>query len=338
MCSSCILCSERKSQSLLGQFTAQELAVLKLGVSTIVSDDIEQKYEDIFHGIGKLENYKLKFHINSEVEPIAQRMYIIPFTIREKVSRKLDELESQNIIEKVNDQTPWVSPVIVVPKPSGDIRLCVDMREANKVIIRQRHPIPTVDDILHRMNGGECFSTMDLKYGFHQIELEESSREITTFVTHKGLYRYKRLMLGISAASEKYQQVISQVFRDIEGVQSISDDIVVFGRTKEEHDRRLVQDLDRIREKKLILNKDKCEFGMDNITFMGLMLSKNGIGPTSDRVKDLVNAAEPKNASEVKSFLGLVNFIARYIANLATISEPLRKLTRKNEQFCCVKE
>ena len=112
-------------------------------------------------------------------------------------------------------------------------------------------------------------------------------------------------MLGISAASEKYQQVISQVFRDIEGVQSISDDIVVFGRTKEEHDRRLVQDLDRIREKKLILNKDKCEFGMDNITFMGHMLSKNGIGPTSDRVKDLVNAAEPNNASEVKSFLGV---------------------------------
>ena len=96
----------------------------------------------------------------------------------------------------------------------------------------------------------------------------------------------------------------------------------------------MVQVLDRIREKKLTLNKDKCEFGMDKFTFMGHMLSKNGIGPTSDRVKDLVNAAEPKNASEVKSFLGLVNFSARYIPNLATISEPLRKLTRKNEQFC----
>jgi hypothetical protein len=141
-------------------------------------------------------------------------------------------------------------------------------------------------------------------------------------------------MFGISAAPEKYQQVISQVFHDIEGVQNISDDIVVFERTKEEHDKRLVQVLNRIREKKLTLNKDKCEFGMDTITFMGHMLSKNGIGPTSDRVKDLVNAAEPKNASEVKSFLGLVNFSARYIPNLATISEPLRKLTRKNEQFC----
>jgi hypothetical protein len=93
---------------------------------------------------------------------------------------------------------------------------------------------------------------MDLKYGFHQIELGESSREITTFVTHKGLYRYKMLMFGISAAPEKYQQVISQVFHDIEGVQNISDGIVVFGRTKEEHDKRLVQVLNRTREKKHI--------------------------------------------------------------------------------------
>lgn len=96
--------------------------------------------------------------------------------------------------------------------------------------------------------------------------------------------------------------------------------------------------MDRIREKKLTLNKDKCEFGMDKVTFMEHMLSKNGIGPTSNRAKDLVNAAEPKNASEVKSFLGLLNFSARYIPNLATISEPLRKLTRKNEQFCWGKE
>lgn len=88
------------------------------------------------------------------MEPIAQRMYRIPFTLREKVSQKLDELESQDIIEKVNDQTPWVSPVIVVPKPNGDIRLCVDMREANKAIIRERHPIPTVNEILYNMNGG----------------------------------------------------------------------------------------------------------------------------------------------------------------------------------------
>lgn len=119
-------------------------------------------------------------------------------------------------------------------------------------------------------------------------------------------------------------------------MQNISDDIVVFGSSKEEHNKRLK--LDRIREKRLTLNKDKCEFSMNKITFMGHVLSKNGIGPTSERVKDILNATEPKNASEVKSFLGLVNFSARYIPNLATLSELLRKLTKKNEPFRWNKE
>ena len=271
------------------------------------------------------------------MEPVAQQMYRIPFTLRDKVDKKLQELESQDIIEKVNSPTPWVSPVIVVPKPNGDIRLCVDMRVANKAINRERHPIPTVDEILYQMNGGEVFTKLDMNQGFHRIELEDS-HEITTFVTHKGLYRYKRLMFRINAAPEKYQQVVSQVFHDIEGVQNISDDIVVFGSSKEEHNKRLKLKLDRIREKMLTLNKDKCEFSMDKITFMGHVLSKNGIGPTSERVKDILNATEPKNASEVKSFLGLVNFSARYIPNLATLSEPLRKLTKKNEPFRWNKE
>ena len=113
-------------------------------------------------------------------------------------------------------------------------------------------------------------------------------------------------MFGINAAPEKYQQVISQVFHDIEGVQNISDDIVVFGRTKEDHNERLNLVLDRIRQKKLTLNGDKCEFTMDKITFMGNFLLRNGIGPTQERVKDKLNATEPTNGSEVKSFLYLV--------------------------------
>lgn len=142
------------SVSLLGKTAAIQLGVLKLGIYSI-NEDIRGKYSDCFKGVGKLKDFKLKLHINSKVEPVAQRMYRIPFTLREKVEKKLDELESQDIIERVNDQTPWVSPVIVVPKPNGDIRLCVDMRQANKAIIRERHPIPTVDEILYKMNGGE---------------------------------------------------------------------------------------------------------------------------------------------------------------------------------------
>lgn len=323
-----------KGPALLGKDTATNLGVLKLGVNSVQSFDIVREYPECFQGIKKLKNLKkLKLHIDQDVKPVAQAMYRIPYSLREKVGEQLDDLESQDIIEKVNSPTPWVSPVIIVPKSNGDIRLCVDMRQANAAIIRERHPIPTVDEILYNVNGSEVFSKLDLRSGYHQIELEESSREITTFVTYKGLYRYKRLMFGISSAPEKYQQVISQVFHDCEGVQNISDDIVIHGRDKAEHDKRLCKALQRIKEKGLTLNQAKCEFSMNKITFMGHVMSKNGIGPTSDRIKSLLDAKEPTSGSEVKSFLGLVNFSARYIPNLATVSEPLRRLTKKNVNF-----
>ncbi|XP_062578034.1 uncharacterized protein K02A2.6-like [Saccostrea cucullata] len=319
--------------ALLGKDTAMNLGVLKLGVNTVQPTDFIHEYSECFRGIGKLKDFKLKLHIDKNVKPVAQSMYRIPYSLRDKVGEQLDELESQDIIERVNDPTPWVSPVIIVPKPNGDIRLCVDMRQANAAIIRERHPIPTVDDILYMVNGSQVFSKLDLRSGYHQIELEELSREITTFVTYKGLYRYKRLMFGISSAPEKYQQVISQVFHDCEGVQNISDDIVIYGRDKAEHDERLRKALQRLKDKGLTLNLNKCEFRMNKITFMGHVLSKNGIGPTSERIKSLLNAKEPTNGSEVKSFLGLVNFSARYIPNLATVAEPLRRLTKKNVKF-----
>ena len=261
--------------ALLGRETAEQLGILSIEVNYV--DDVRTEYKECFEGIGKLEGYQLSLHVDRDVEPVAQRMYRIPYSMRQKVSDKLDELESLDIIEKVQKPTSYVSPVIVVPKPSGDIRLCVDMRQANKAIIRERHPIPTVDEILYNMNGAEVFSKLDLKYGYHQIELDDESRDITTFVTHKGLYRYKRLMFGISAAPEKYQQVIAQVFNDCDGVQNISDDIVVYGRDKQEHDQRLKRVMERLKEVGLTLNPDKCEFAMQKITFMGHVLSHRGI-------------------------------------------------------------
>ncbi|XP_033641983.1 uncharacterized protein K02A2.6-like [Asterias rubens] len=329
--------TESKGPALLGKDTSVELGVLKIGVN-LVAGEVIDSYPECFQGVGKLKDHKLKLHIDKEVRPVAQHMYRVPYTLREKVSDKLDELESLSIIEKVNHPTSWVSPVIVVPKPNGDIRLCVDMRQANKAIIRERHPIPTVDEILYNMNGSEVFSKLDMKYGYHQIELEEDSREITTFVTHKGLYRYTRLMFGISAAPEKYQQVIAQVLHDCEGVQNISDDIVVHGKNQAEHDERLVKVMQRLKEKNLTLNKEKCQFGLTKITFMGHVLSKNGVEPTEGRIKAMKEARPPNNAAEIKSFLGLVNFSARYIPNLATVAEPLRRLTRKNEKFTWGKE
>ena len=243
-----------------------------------------------------------------------------------------------DITESVKGPTQWVSPVVVVPKPSGDIRLCVDMRKTNEAIVRERHPIPTVDDILYQLNGSKVFSKLDLKWGFQQIELEQQSKVITTFITHKGLYRYKRLMFGISSAPELYQHTIEQVLAGCEGAYNIQDDIIIYDCTVEEHNNRLQKTTECIRDKGLTLNPEKCVFRMPQPTLMGYLLSKKGIGPTGSRVEVVVRAKEPANTEEVQSFLGLVNFSARFIPNLANITEPLRELTRKDVPFKWGKE
>jgi hypothetical protein len=168
-------------------------------------------YSGCFKGIGKLKDGQLEVNLDPNVKPVAQRARNIPYGLQSKVEKKLDELERQGIIEKVKGPAKWASPLVVVPKPNGDIRMCTDMRKANEAIVRGKFPIPTVDDILHEINGSEVFSKLDLKYGYHQLELEEKSREITTTVTHKGHYRYTRLIFGMNNASEYYQYHIGDV-------------------------------------------------------------------------------------------------------------------------------
>ena len=207
------------------------------------------------------------------------------------------------------------------------------MRRANEAILRERHPIPTIDEITQGMNGSCVFSKLDLKWGYHQLELTPESRDITTFVTHCGLYRYKRLLFGVNSASEQYQYEIQRALAGLEGQVNISDDIIVHGRNQEEHDARLEGVIKRLGECGLTLNAEKSQFNMDRLTFVGMVLSRNGISCTEEKVRAVVEAREPTTTSEVRSFLGLVNYSGRFIRDLATISEPLRRLTMKGVSF-----
>jgi hypothetical protein len=225
---------------LLSYQTASALGLIMLNVNNVkpghsTHEQLLKEYAHLFNGIGTLKNFEVKLHIDDTVPPVAQTPRRIPFHMRQKVSDALDMLESDGIIEKVSDATPWVSPLVVIPKKDGEIRLCIDMRMANQAIQRERHPIPTVDDLIHKLNGATVFTKLDLRSGYHQLSLAEVSRHITTFVTHKGLYRYKKLNFGTNSASEIFQHVISEQIRDIPNAINISDDIIIFGTTQAEH-------------------------------------------------------------------------------------------------------
>ena len=188
-----------KGQALLCRDTALKLGVIKLihnvTEPTTAPNDIFNKYPECFKCVGELKSFQLEILIDPEVEPVIQPLRRIPFNLRDKVGKKLNELLNLDIIESVEEPSSWVSPVVCVPKCSGvDIRLCTDMRVVNTSVKRGRHPIPTTNELLQDMNSIKIFSKLDVTWACHQIELKPQSREITTFVTHKGLFRYKRLM------------------------------------------------------------------------------------------------------------------------------------------------
>lgn len=300
-----------------------------------------KKYPKVFEGIGRLKNFEVKLHINEAIPPVAQRHRRIPFHERQKVTKELLELKRNDVIERVEGPTPWVSPIVVVPKPKrpGEVRICVDMRQANKAIMRERHPSPTVDDIVQKLNNARVFSKIDLRSGYHQLMLAEESRYITTFSTHDGLWRYKRLNFGISSASEVFQNVVENVIEGIDGSFNMSDDIFVFGKGKTdeeayaEHDKSLDQVLKRLDENGLTANLAKCEFRKPKMEFYGMMFSKNGIEPDPKKVEALLEMEPPVDVGEVQSLLGMTNYLARFIPNYSTVTAPLRKLTCKKQEF-----
>ena len=212
------------------------------------------------------------------------------------------------------------------------------MRQANKAVKRERHVTPTVKETTGDLNGAKGFSKLDLNQGYNLLELAPVSRYVTTFSTHMGLMRYKRLNFGISSAAEIFQDVIRETLEGIHGAINISDDILVFGKTLEEHNHNLKAVFQRLREKGLTLNKSKCEFRKDRLDFFGYVFSKDGISPDPKKVADVVNRQTPSTASELRSLLGMTNYCSRFIPDYATKTGPLRKLTHKDQPWCWTEE
>ena len=207
-----------KVVTLLGRKGSELLGILRVGVSVnscnVKSDDMETvaspidrkallktKFPKVFQGLGKLKKYQLKLHIDRNVQPFALPVRRIPFSRSAKVTEKLEELLELDVIEKVEGPTSWVNPLVVVEKPNGDIRICLDMRQANQAIVREKHLVPTVEETLQEVSYAKFFSKLDLNLAFHQTELHPDSRDITTFAAPDGLCRYKRLLFGVNIES-----------------------------------------------------------------------------------------------------------------------------------------
>ena len=293
-----------------------------------------KEYSDLFTGLGKLKDYKVKLHIDQTVKPVAQPYRRVPFHVRRDIEAQIKADEENDVIEDPKGPTPWVSPIVVVPKKTpGKVRVCIDMRVANEAIARERHATPTIPELISELNGSDTFTKLDLNQGYNQLELEEDSRYITTFASHVGLKQYKRLNFGITSAAEVFQQAIKTTLHGITGCFNISDDILIHSK-KKDHLAVLRRVFQRLREKGLTLGKQKCEFNKDELEFYGHTFSKHGVAPSPEKIKMIKELESPKDASQVRSLLGMLNYCGqRFIAGYATLTHDLRELTKKDVKW-----
>lgn len=199
---------------------------------------------------------------------------------------------------------------------------CIDMRSLNKAIIRERHVIPTIDDVVSDLSGCKVFSKIALNQGYHQIPLHFDSRLLTTLSTHVGLLRYKRLNFGLSCAAEVFQRKVSDAICGIPCVKNISDDIYVGGIDNDSHDLYLKQVFYQLHENGLTINLPKCQFRVPSMLFFGHVFSGKGMSPYLRKVEALKSVAPPTNVSEVRSLLSSAAFCSRFIKDFAVITRP----------------
>ena len=322
------------SSSILSWATSQKLSLIKAvhqcrEALPPATPAFLKDYPHLTGGMGEYKGKPVHIHVDESVKPVAQPHRRIPFHVRKQVEEKLQQLEDEGIIERAEGPTPWVSPIVVVPKPQkpNEIRICVDMRALNKAIIRERYIIPTIDDVVSDLNGCKIFSKIDLNQGYHQIPLHPNSRPLTTFSTHIGLFRYKRLNFGLSCAAEVFQKKVSDAIRGIPCVKNISDDIYIGGVDQEAHDRHLKQVFYQLHDNGLTINLPKCQFRVPSMLFFGHVFSDKGMSPDPRKVEALQNAAPPTTTAEVRSLLSSAAFCSRFIKDFAVITRPLRLLT-----------
>ncbi|XP_030851255.1 uncharacterized protein K02A2.6-like [Strongylocentrotus purpuratus] len=329
-----VLVTPGDRQPLLGLQACEQLKLVKrvLNVKTESKNVIVDDYEDVFEGLGCVPG---KHHITlkENAQPVQHACRKIPFPLRNQLKDELDKMERLKVITPVDEPSDWVSSLVVVMKKNNQLRVCLDPRDLNRSIKREHYQLPSREEITAQFAGAKYFSKLDASSGFWQIELDEESSRLCTFITPFGRYRFLRLPFGVCSAPEVFHKVVHNLFAHIPGVNTMMDDIVVWGSTQQEHDTRLKQVLDIAQKANLKLNRDKCEFNVSQMTFIGDVISEQGVQPDPKKVAAILNMERPQNKQDVQRFLGMVNYQGKFIPDLSTKSAPLRSLLEKRNEW-----
>lgn len=314
-------------QSILGKHALEALRLIQ----RVYSINLD-KYLDLFKGLGKLPGH-YTIPLEKNASPCICPVRKIPIGVRDQLQKELTRMEKLGVIRKVTHPTSWVNGIVVVAKKDASLRVCLDPRPLNKVIRRQHYPLPTLTEIATKLNGARYFSKLDAKSGFWMIQLDDESADLCTFGTPFGRYQYLRLPYGINSASEIFHAKVRQLLEDLEGVDSFIDDVIIWASSKEEHDRRLACLLDRARSVGIKFNRDKCEFCVTQVTYLGHTFNAEGMKIDQTKLRAITEMPSPSDRQALERFLGMTNYVSKFIPNYAEKVSALRNLLKKDSSW-----
>ena len=270
--------------------------------------------------------------------PIFQRPYRTPLAKRKIVEKEIMEMLEAGLIRP--SASPYAAPLLLVPKKDETFRTVIDYRALNKVTKMDRHPLPLIQDIFDQLGGAKIFSTLDLKQGYHQLEVHPDSVEKTAFVCHFGQFEWLRMPMGVACGPPVFQREIQKAMSGLNGVCVLAylDDLVVYSDTMEQHLKDLEQVFERIRKAGLTLKREKCSFATTEVELLGYIINPQGIKPNPEKVRAIDSLPPPSNVQEVRSFLGMTGYYRQTVPDYAQKAAPLVALTHKNVPFKWGKE
>ncbi|KAL0556279.1 hypothetical protein IC582_004791 [Cucumis melo] len=246
---------------------------------------------------------------------------------------QLQELLDKGFIQP--SVSPWGAPMLFVKKKDGSMRLCINYGELNKVTIKNRYPLARIDDLFDQLQGATVFSKIDLRSGYHQLRIRDSDIPKTAFRSRYGYYEFIVMSFGLTNAPTVFMDLMNRVFKDFldSFVIVFIDDILIYSKPEAEHEEHLHQVLETLRANKLYAKFSKCEFWLKKVTFLGHVISSEGVSVDPAKIEAVTNWPRPSTVSEIRSFLGLAGYYRRFVEDFSRIASPLTQLTRKGTPF-----